>query len=576
MSDDDIDEEKLLIGYPIPITIEKTEIILEQMKKCICKIQIDKEKGTGFFCNIPYENKKIHALMTNNHIIDKNKINNISELIVTLNDDKEEKIIKINKNRKIYTSKRYDTTIIELKKEDKINNYLEFDNSLFKEKKVISDENIYIIQYPMIGSQKASVSYGLIKSLNDGYYLTHLCSTNPGSSGSPILNISNNKIIGIHRGGKKKKDTDKCGEEKKENINFNIGTYLKDPLKEYLENINIIDYKKEIKNEIKITLKIEKDDINNKIYFLDNTNGKYNIGGKEVEHYHDNLEELNKSNTKIYIYNKEIEYIKYFSPTEEGIHSVKLIFDTKIKDCSFMFYNCNNIIDLDLSSFDTKNIINMSYMFSGCENLKSLDLSDFYTKNVTNMNNMFCDCNNLIDLNLTSFDTKNVTNMSNMFSGCDKITNIDLSSFDTKNVTNMSNMFYDCKNLKNLNLSNFVTSKVTNMSDMFYYCSNITDLNLSSFNTENVTNMSNMFYWCKNLKKLDISNFDTNKATNMSNMFAGCNNLSNLNISSFDIKKDYNTRDMFNYCNMTSIKIKKDSNETLVKQIPNKTTIVKK
>ncbi len=574
----DIYKEKLLIGYPIPITIEKTAIILEQMKKFICKIKINDMKGTGFFCNIPYKDKKTHVLMTNNHIIDKNTINNISELIVTLNDDEDEKIIKINKNRKIYTSEKYDTTIIELKEEDKINNYLEFDNSLFEEKKGINDENIYIIQYPVMnGRQIASVSYGLIKSLNDGIFLTYLCSTNPGSSGSPILNISNNKIIGIHCGAKDKiKDTNNRGEEKKEDINFNIGTYLKNPLKEYLEDINIIDYKKEIKNEIKITLKIEKDDVNNEIYFLDNTNGKYNIEGKEVEHHHDNLKELNKSNPKLYINNKEKEYTKYFYPTEGGIHSVKLIFNTEIKDCSFMFYNCNNIIDLDLSSFDTKNITNMSYMFSGCENLKSLDLSDFYTKNVTNMNNMFCDCNNLIDLNLTSFDTKNVTNMSNMFSGCDKITNIDLSSFDTKNVTNMSNMFYDCKNLKNLNLSNFVTSKVTNMSDMFYYCSNITDLNLSSFNTENVTNMSNMFYWCKNLKKLDISNFDTNKATNMSNMFAGCNNLSNLNISSFDIKKDYNTRDMFNYCNMTSIKIKKDSNETLVKQIPNKTTIVKK
>ena len=30
--------------------------------------------------------------------------------------------------------------------------------------------------------------------------LFHLCSTDKGSSGSPILNINNNKLIGIHRG----------------------------------------------------------------------------------------------------------------------------------------------------------------------------------------------------------------------------------------------------------------------------------------------------------------------------------------------------------------------------------------
>ena len=37
--------------------------------------------------------------------------------------------------------------------------------------------------------------------------------------------------------------------------------------------------------------------------FLDNTNGSYYIGDKGVEHYHDNLEELNEKNTELYINN---------------------------------------------------------------------------------------------------------------------------------------------------------------------------------------------------------------------------------------------------------------------------------
>ena len=83
----------------------------------------------------------------------------------------------------------------------------------------------------------------------------------PGSSGSPILNISNNKVIGIH-----KEDT---------KFEFNKRTYLKYPINEYLNNINIINKNKEKKNEINITLKIEKYDINYTIYFLDNTYDKY-------------------------------------------------------------------------------------------------------------------------------------------------------------------------------------------------------------------------------------------------------------------------------------------------------------
>ena len=48
---------------------------------------------------------------------------------------------------------------------------------------------------------------------------------NEGSSGSPIINLENNKVIGIHRGRYQK------------NYNFNIGTFLKIPINEYFWKI---------------------------------------------------------------------------------------------------------------------------------------------------------------------------------------------------------------------------------------------------------------------------------------------------------------------------------------------------
>ena len=36
--------------------------------------------------------------------------------------------------------------------------------------------------------------------------IVHECSTKIGASGSPILSLSNYKIIGVHRGGKEKKE----------------------------------------------------------------------------------------------------------------------------------------------------------------------------------------------------------------------------------------------------------------------------------------------------------------------------------------------------------------------------------
>ena len=56
-------------------------------------------------------------------------------------------------------------------------------------------------------------------------------------------------------------------------------------------------------------------------------------------------------------------------------------------------------------------------MFKNCSSLTSLNISNFNTDNVISMKNMFCDCSSLITLKLSNFKTKNVKDMSFMFSG---------------------------------------------------------------------------------------------------------------------------------------------------------------
>ena len=53
----------------------------------------------------------------------------------------------------------------------------------------------------------------------------------------------------------------------------------------------------------------------------------------------------------------------------------------------------------------------MKSMFSGCCNLNNLNLSSFDTTNVIDMSNMFYHCRNLINLYLSSFDINNVIDM---------------------------------------------------------------------------------------------------------------------------------------------------------------------
>ena len=178
--------------------------------------------------------------------------------------------------------------------------------------------------------------------------------------------------------------------------------------------------------------------------------------------------------------------------------------NAKITSGYYLFFNNVRLDYLDDILKLCDNIADMSNMFNSCTNLINLDLSSFNTSKATNMNNMFSICMNLINLDLSNFDTSNVTNMSYMFSSCSKLTNLDLSSFNTSNVTNMNKMFSSCSKLTNLDLSSFNTSNVTNMSQMFSSCSKLTNLDLSSFDTSKVINMSQMFSKCTSLTNLQF------------------------------------------------------------------------
>ena len=224
-------------------------------------------------------------------------------------------------------------------------------------------------------------------------------------------------------------------------------------------------------SEIKIKLKIEENDIDSNIYFLDNTNrDDFYENGKRVKHVHDNLPELNTSTTKLFINDHEEIFSKFFIPEITGIYNIKLTFNKKITNCKYMFYDCKKIIDIDLSLFDSKNVKYMRSMFEGCKNLTNINLSSFNTQKARDMSYMFFCCGNLKKIDLSSFNTKNVYNMAYMFDGCNSLTNIDLSFFNTINVINMVMMFAWCTNLVNIDLSFFNTKKLKKFTQMFYRC----------------------------------------------------------------------------------------------------------
>ena len=267
-----------------------------------------------------------------------------------------------------------------------------------------------------------------------------------------------------------------------------------------------------------------------------------------------------------------------------------------IVSMSSMFYG-SKTSKIDLSSFDTSNVVNMSGMFNSCTNINKLNLRNFDTSKVSNMSAMFYSATSLEEVNLDGFDLTSSTSGSNilgaMFSGANNlkrvsmknwkipklftnaigcrtsslcsesleyidVTDWDLSktknlnglfgtlyakeikgleTWDTQNITDMGNMFGTAKNLKSLNLSSFDTSNVTNMSAMFSGAESIKELDLSNFNTKKVTNFGGMFSGCTNLKKLNLSNIDANNASYTRSVFGGVPSLDELDMSNWDFRR---------------------------------------
>ena len=259
---------------------------------------------------------------------------------------------------------------------------------------------------------------------------------------------------------------------------------------------------------------------------------------------------------KVYL-NEDSSEMLYRSKYEQKLKNILDIdlsgFDTsRVTDMHDMFCYMINLTSLNLSNFDTSQVINMAYMFNGMYNLTNLELSNFDTSKVAYMGYMFSGVSKLTSLNLSNFDTSQVTDMRYMFSGMSNLTTLNISNFNTSKVINMKGMFCKIDNLISLDLSSFDTSNVTDMSGMFSSTSNLTTLNLSSFNTANVTDMSAMFAGLPNLATLDLSSFDTSNVTNMSGMFYEASNLSVLNLSNFNTPKVTNMEAMFyNMVNLT-------------------------
>ena len=186
-----------------PISFEQTKIILEQMENYICKIIIDNDtKGTGFLCKIPLhgDNKLAPVLITNNNVINDDILARKKDIIIKsfCTSSIKQKTLNLS-NRTAYNNKKLGISIIEIVNKDgfKNINMFELDEDMLSSGKTdkFIDKSIYMIHS---NQETLYVSYGLVNDIGKNHNFMHTCKAFNGSSGSPILNLENNKIIGIH------------------------------------------------------------------------------------------------------------------------------------------------------------------------------------------------------------------------------------------------------------------------------------------------------------------------------------------------------------------------------------------
>ena len=199
-SNNKYEEKEESIFIPLNLSTDQMEKALFQMEKCTCKIKLKNGLiGTGFFCEIPFGNNLLPVLITCNHVLDKDSISLGKEINYSINNELINNSIKINKEIKTYTDKKRDITIIEIKPKNENISFLEIaqiNNNLYQYNK---DTEIYTIHYE--NGSRVKYSIGKIISIKNNN-IKYFCKTNEGSSGGPIINLSNFKVIGVHKGAK--------------------------------------------------------------------------------------------------------------------------------------------------------------------------------------------------------------------------------------------------------------------------------------------------------------------------------------------------------------------------------------
>ncbi len=279
-------------------------------------------------------------------------------------------------------------------------------------------------------------------------------------------------------------------------------------------------------------------------WYKENTGNKnwilYDTEQYEVRNF-DDIEHL--------VFGRDLQDVKTFLCVRRDFKG-KLHLPINASTCSFMFIDIN-VPEIDLTEFDTTNVVDMNYMFLEADLGDCFSLGSPTNAQATNTESSSIDAQaNTPGRNTLTLNTEGVTSMSGMFKDC-KVKHLDLNSLRTHNVTDFSDMFCSCNDLIDLNVDGFDTSNAEDFHGMFQGCIKLTQLNVKHFNVDNVLHMSCLFSKCLRLKVIDLESWDFSQVSDANEMFAYCEKLEKI-IANFNFKMIKEMAFMFCYCTKLS------------------------
>jgi len=133
-----------------------------------------------------------------------------------------------------------------------------------------------------------------------------------------------------------------------------------------------------------------------------------------------------------------------------------------------MFYGCKKLGTIDISNWDVSKVENFDhFMAHSGITLAGDGVARWVTSAAKTMDAMLYSCRNEV-LDVSNFDTSNVLTFNQMFESCTKLKKIiGLENFVTSASLDFSEMFWNCVSLEELNLSAFDTRNATDGADRY-------------------------------------------------------------------------------------------------------------